>query len=236
MTGHTIRYGNKIIPFELIQTERKTVETRVKPDGSVEVRAPADLDLDKIIEIVSKRGRWIMRKKVHFQQYPREDLKKRFVGGETHRYLGRQYRLKIIPSENHQVKMKGGYIEIHTPDDSPEVVEILLYNWYREHAEVKFDRILDDAMKVVKKHGIKRPEMKIKRMKRMWGSCIHDKNRIHLNLELIRAPAYCIEYVIYHELVHLKIPNHQKKYYRLLNTILPDWKKRKNRLEAFQIG
>ncbi|MEA3558522.1 MAG: SprT family zinc-dependent metalloprotease [Candidatus Thermoplasmatota archaeon] len=231
-----ITYGDQKIPFILVRSKRKTIETRVRPDGSVEVRAPSNLSIKRILEVVNRRGRWIIKKRVHFQQYPREDMKKRYVGGETHRYLGKQYRLKIIPSEDHKVKMKGKFIEVHTPDSSPLIVEELLYNWYMRHAEMKFDQILDDAMKVVKKYGIKRPEMKIKRMKRRWGSCIPQKNRIHLNLELIRTPPYCIEYVIYHELVHLKEPNHQKEYYRLLNIVQPDWKKNKKDLERFTMS
>jgi predicted metal-dependent hydrolase len=235
MNDYEVSYGNQKIPFELVRSKRKTLETQVKPDGSVEVRAPIELETSKILEIVSKRGRWITRKKLHFQQYPKEELRKKYVSGETHRYLGKQYRLKVIPSETYQVKLKGGYIEIHSPVDSPQIVEELLYNWYRSHADKKFDQILDQAMEVVRKHGISKPEIKIKRMKRRWGSCIHGKNRIHLNLELIRAPSYCISYVIYHELVHQKVPNHQKKYYSMLNQILPDWKERKYRLEKVNL-
>ncbi|HHD16656.1 MAG TPA: M48 family peptidase [Euryarchaeota archaeon] len=232
MTVHQISYGDMIIPFELVRSDRKTIETRVRPDGSVEVRAPMDLDLERILEIVNRRGRWIIKKRIQFRKYPIEDSKKRYVSGETHRYLGKQYRLKIITSEGYLVKMKGRFIEIHTPDASPEIVEELLYEWYREHAEIKFNQILDTIMEVVKKHGIQRPEIRIKRMKRRWGSCIPGKNRIHLNLELIRTPAYCIEYVIYHELIHLKVPNHQKSYYSLLRLVIPDWKERKSKLES----
>jgi predicted metal-dependent hydrolase len=231
MTVHEICYGDQTIPFELIRSDRKTLETRVKPDGSVEVRAPSDLDLDRIMEIVTKRGRWILSKKIHFLQYPRERTTLKFVSGETHRYLGKQYRLKVIRDTQTCVKLKGRFIEVRTPSTSPEIIEILLYNWYRDRAENRFQKVLDDAMKVFGKYGIKRPEMNIKRMKRRWGSCIHDKNRINLNLELIRTSTYCIEYVIYHELAHLKIPNHQKEYYRLIDTLLPDWKERKRTLE-----
>ncbi len=229
MNDYEIPYGSQMIPFSLVRSKRKTLETRVKPDGSVEVRAPKDLEIKKILDIVTKRGRWILNKKAHFQQYPREETKKKYVSGETHRYLGTQYRLKVIKSDETKVKMKGKYIEVHTKIIDPEFVEFLLYNWYLEHAEIK--NILDEAMKVVKKHGIKRPNLKIKRMKKRWGSCIPQKNKIHLNLELIRTPPYCIEYVIFHELVHLKFPNHQIEYYSLLRTVLPNWKEQKNKLE-----
>ncbi len=121
---------------------------------------------------MNKRGRWIVKKRLHFEQFPKEELKKRYVSGETHRYLGRQYRLKVIDSQTNNVKMKGRYIEVYTYDQSPEFVELLLYEWNRTHAEIKFNDILDEAMKVVIKYGIKRPEMKIKRMKKRWGSCV----------------------------------------------------------------
>jgi hypothetical protein len=72
-----IIYGNQRIPFKLVRSNRKTLETRVKPDGSVEVRAPEDLDIKKVLEIVNKRGRWVVKKRLHFRQYPKEDLNKR---------------------------------------------------------------------------------------------------------------------------------------------------------------
>lgn len=236
MTRYEIKYGSKRIPFELVRSDRKTLETRVKPDCSVEVRAPGDLSTEKILEIVSKRGNWITKKITHFKQYPRENLEKRYVSGETHRYLGKQYRLKLIRDDDYNVKLKGKFLEVHTPDDSPEIVENLLYNWYRDHAEKKFDQILDEAMSIMKKHGLKRPELRIKRMKRRWGSCIAGKNRIHLNLELIITPTHCIEYVMIHELVHMKIPNHQKEYYRFLDQVLPNWRESKKKLEHFKLS
>ena len=236
MSKRLIRYGDHVIEFTVIRSDRKTLETRVHPDLSVTVRAPLKATDEKIMSIMEKRASWILKKQIYFTDFLPKEPPRKYVNGETHRYLGRQYRLKIISSEKNEVKLKGQYITIGSiHKDGRTYNEQLLYNWYHERAEKKYEEMLDSMMEKVGKYGVMKPDMIIKRMKRRWGSCSPEKNRINLNLELIRAPSHCIEYVIMHELCHLKYPHHDGKYYDFLSMVMPDWKERKGRLKEVHI-
>ncbi|MEQ8172293.1 MAG: M48 family metallopeptidase, partial [Candidatus Eremiobacterota bacterium] len=114
---------------------------------------------------------------------------------------------------------------------NPERIKTLLGNWYLDHARVKFNQRVNLCYEKIKKYDINTPlRIKIKQMKKRWGSC--SKNgTILLNRELIKVPSHCIDYVITHEMCHLKHYNHNKKFFKLLSRVMPDWQNRKERLE-----
>jgi predicted metal-dependent hydrolase len=130
-----------------------------------------------------------------------------------------------------EVRLLGGRIHIHTqhPRDAAHV-RGLLSGWYRSHAMVRFERAVDKAMPLFKKHHIKRPIVRAQHMRKRWGSCT-PKGTILLNPELIQAPGACIDYVVVHELCHLVYPDHGADFTKLLARVLPNWKKWKARLE-----
>ena len=163
MILHSINYGNHNIEFCIIYTERKTIETRVYPDLSLEVRAPMNTEMDVVEKIVRKRAAWILKQKKYFSNFLPEIPQRLYISGETHKYLGRQYRLKIIPESENSVKLKGKYIFISTINDNISFKENLLYEWYREKAEKKFNDILDNLINPLRKYGLVRPEIKIKK-------------------------------------------------------------------------
>jgi predicted metal-dependent hydrolase len=240
---YQIQYGNKIIKFDISFAERKTLEIAVLPDQSVFVKAPAGKRLEEVLRRVQKRARWIVKQQSYFASVTHSFPPKEYVSGETFRYLGKQYRLKVMPLNSHFdeetptrecVKMIGRYIRVYTnrKDDSSHVKN-LLDRWYRAHAERKFEERIDLCSQVMQKYGIKRPQVKIRVMKNRWGS-FTPSGKVLLNLRLIEWPTYCIDYVILHELCHLKFPNHGKEFYRLLKTVLPEWEEIKKRLELVQ--
>lgn len=156
--------------------------------------------------------------------------------GKTHRYLGRQYRLKvdqINQFENESVKLLGRFLTIrtHRKVDNRHTKE-LLDEWYRAHAKQKFNERFELCMGNLQKYNIFRPELQLRQMKKRWGSYT-PSGKVLLNPQLIKHPIYCIDYVIIHELCHTKYPHHNKKFYQLLNKVLPDWQKRKHKLERF---
>ena len=229
---HAITYAGKSIPFHLIYSKRKSLEISVAPDNRVSVKAPLGTDEILIEQYVRKRAGWINRQIRYFTQFEPRAVKRRFVGGESHHYLGRKYRLKITPAETDDVLLKQGFFRIATTDARPEHVEKLLENWYRCRASTYFPEMLDQCWRLYHFHNgaAAKPALKIRRMKTRWGS-LSKGGRMTLNLELIKAPGECIEYVIVHELCHLLHPHHGKAFYDLLESRLPDWNKRKHRLE-----
>lgn len=230
---HSISYGNQKIEFEILYTNRKTLEISVFPNKEVLVKAPENSELEKIFKLVEKRARWIVKQRNYFDNIIKNSTTKEYVSGESFKYLGKQYRLKVYQiekSEKECVKLIGGYIRVFTKEKvNTKKVKKLVDFWYRNHALKKFEQRLKICFETVQKYGIEFPEFELRKMKTRWGSCLPD-GKIILNPKLIEAPTYCIDYVIFHELCHILYPNHNKEFYGLLDKILPKWKNYKNRL------
>lgn len=230
-----IFYGDKEIEFEVIRANRKTLDIAVDPDQRVTVKAPVDALLEEIDRRVKNHARWILKQQQYFSQFEPRTPSRRYVSGETHLYLGRQYRLKVQQSDRSSVKLKGRYLHIETPvPEDVERIRSLLDYWYRDRAQVKFDERLDFCFTAFKWIGCDRPPLQIRQLAKRWGSLTPGGVMI-LNCDLIRASSRHIDYVITHELCHLKYPDHSSNFYNLLKRIMPDWETRKQRLEQLLI-
>lgn len=225
-------YGKASIDFRLSRVDRKTLEIAVHPDQRVVVKAPLGTDDETIRTMVARRAGWIIRQQNFFRQFEPRTPERRYVGGETHLYLGRHYRLKIGCADRDAVKLTRGFFEIEVREEvSPEKVKLLLAQWCRDRAADKFGEIFDRCWPHFEKYSPVKPRMQIRQMRKRWGS-LSAKGILTLNLDLIRAPRECIDYVITHELGHLRHKNHGVEFYRLLDKVMPDWEKRKQKLEA----
>jgi predicted metal-dependent hydrolase len=227
-----IAYGKENIDFSLFHVDRKTLEITVHPDQSVVVKAPLGTDVEEVHRRVVRRADWIARQRRFFRQFDPRTPARCYVGGETHLYLGRRYRLKISHGNRDAVKLTRGFFEIEVNGAiSPEKVKGLLDRWYRERAAVRFRESFDRCWTHFEKFSFNKPELQIKKMQKRWGS-LSAKGRLTLNIDLIRAPRECIDYVIAHELSHLRDQSHDSKFYRLLGRVIPDWEKRRQKLEV----
>jgi predicted metal-dependent hydrolase len=233
MKSHTgsLVYGGSEITFQVQHAQRKTLEIAVHPDGSVIVKAPIDTSLDEVQQRLSRRARWVTKQLLYFQQFQPRTPKRRYLSGETHLYMGRQYRLKVIKSEETGVKLARGFLYVGGPERlGPKKVGEILDNWYLQRARTKFQESLDRNLRYFLRNGYEQPSLHIRKMKTRWGS-LSSRGTLTLNQELIRAPRNCIDYVVTHELCHLKHKDHSARFYRLLEQIMPDWERRKHRLE-----
>ncbi len=232
---HKVEYGSEEVEFDLFYLDKKHLSISVTPDSQVKVYAPAGKTLDQVLARVRRRMPWIIKQKRHFNKFKPPLPPRQYVSGETHIYLGRQYRLKVIRAKEESVKLKGKYLYVRTPDrNDSERIKVLVENWYNEHARAVYEKKLEGCYQVARKYGVPYPGIKMRRMKTRWGSCSKSGD-ILLNTELIKAPIHCVEYVIMHELCHMKVRNHDKEFYKLLSRCMPDWKRRKKRLESVSI-
>ncbi|MCC5934800.1 MAG: M48 family metallopeptidase [Balneolales bacterium] len=225
---HTITYGKKSISYELKFSERKTLGIEVYPDMRVVVIAPEGTADAKIITKVKSKAPWIVKQLRDFEKYQPLSVQKKFVSGETHLYLGRQYILKTEPGRTGSVKLRGKYIHVTTPKQ--EKTEELLYEWYRVKAEHHFAVIIKELLPEFVRKEISIKDLIIRKMNTRWGSCT-PAGTITLNLHLIKAPRRCIEYIILHELCHLVYHKHDSRFYGLLGSLMPNWKNWKEKLE-----
>lgn len=231
MQVHTLQYGASIIEFSLVFSERKTLGIKVHPDVTVEVQAPFETSIDKVKEKVKNKASWILKQKDFFLAFHPLTPPRLYVSGETHMYLGKQYRLKLITSKVEYVKLKNGYIHVGVKNQLDKLgVKKLLHKWYLEKAKIHFEAIFKKNLPLTKKLSDKEVLLKYRWMTKRWGSC-DSKGTIHLNVELMKASKKCIEYVMIHEMCHLKYFNHSSKFYTLLESILPNYKETKQTLE-----
>ena len=221
-------FGSRKIKYELSYQDRKTLGIRVYPDCKVRVIAPYDTSNEKLQSKLKEKAPWIIRQQLDFLSYQPLTPPRKYINGETHLYLGRQYKLRIEEDSQNDVKLLRGRLLVSRK--SKTKVENLLMEWYREKAQIHFENTLQKILPLFRKYGISQPELLIRQMPTRWGSCTA-KGKVILNPELIRAPKGSIEYVIIHELCHLIHHNHTKAFYELQETIMPDWKKWKERLE-----
>lgn len=233
MEKHSVKYGERIIEFELERKNVKNINLKVKPDMKVVVSANSKVPLEYILNFVRQKAPWIIKNIGYFKDVQSEyKTIKEYVSGESFKYLGKQYRLKVEESSKESVRYYQGFIELRLKDKKDTVrKKKLIDKWYREKAVQNFSESLKRIYPLVENYGIQYPEIQIRTMKARWGSCLVGKNTIMLNHELIKAPKFCIDYVVLHELVHFKHRNHDAEFYDFVTLLMPDWKQRKEILD-----
>jgi predicted metal-dependent hydrolase len=201
------------------------------PDGRVRVAAPVAISDAAVRVAVIGRLRWIKQKQAGFEEQSRESARE-MTSGESHFYRGRRYRLRVVESEGTpRVELRGhtAIVLYLRAGSTTEERERLLQRWYRDRLREGVSRLLSRWQADL---GVEVSEWGIKRMKTKWGSCNPNAGRIWLNLELIKKPPACLEYVLVHELTHLLIAKHDDRFLRLMDRHLPTWRRRRAELNA----
>lgn len=233
MTKHTVTFGEKEITFSLERKKVKNINLNIRPDMTIMVSANEKVPLEVIKDFVREKGAWICKNVSYFRKFqPGEEYEMEYVSGESVKYLGRQYRLRVREAKTEDVKYFRGFIYIDVQDTKDFEKKKKLFNrWLADKANIHFNESLDRMYYLVRHYGIPKPGIKIREMKSRWGSCHREDGIILLNSELIKAPKYCIDYVVLHELIHFKYKNHDAGFYTFLTALMPDWEKRKKILD-----
>jgi len=233
---HIIEFGSRKIPYRLHRADRKRLRIVVYPDLTVDVYAPRAANDEKVHSAVHKKAAWIARKLDKLETYHPLPTPKRYVSGETLVYLGRHYRLKVMKASMQPAKLIGCFLRVWVEEkNDTQSVKKAVDQWYRKRARETLGRYLEKCFTVASRHGVPHPFLVIRAMRTRWGSC-SNKGRITLNVDLVQVPVHCIEYVIIHELCHLKHNNHSKAFHSLLTRCQPDWRKRKETLDRFRLS
>ncbi len=215
----------------------RTLRLSVRPEGTVIVRAPRRTSQTQIRAHAESKAAWILQHLERFRAL-REAMPQppAFLSGETHDYLGCGYRLEVSQGDRNLVRLTKDCLEVTTLfPPSPDKVRRLMEAWYLKQARELFLRLIRDLAPHLDALDVPRPaRLKIRAMTTRWGTCSRSGS-ITLNRHLIRGPLPCVEYVVAHELCHLKHHGHDKRFYGLLTTIMPDWKERRKRLREVPI-
>lgn len=221
-------YGSYKYEYTHIREDRKTMSLTVKPDMTIVLKTPQKATQRKIDSFMKRKWLWLEKQLQYFKKYQRKKYKKEYVSGESFLYLGRQYTLKVKKTNKNKVSLYRGKLTIETKNKNRKYVKRQLDMWYNERAEIIFKKRFNEVFKNFKYDN--KPELVTRKMKKRWGSFLSDK-KIILNPRLIKAPKECIDYVITHELCHIKHKTHSKNYYIYLEKMYPGWEKVKEQLE-----
>ena len=223
-------FGMRRINYNLTYKDRKSLGVKVLPDTTVEVIAPESADENDVARKIRAKAPWIIKQQDFFISFKPATPVRRFVNGETHLCLGRQYKLKVIVGDTAIIKAFRGQLFIYATNDDTKQIAKQLEQWYKQKATLIFNSLLLEILPLFKRYNIAEPTLYIRKMTKRWGSCTK-AGKIILNVELIKAPKGSIEYVIIHELCHLVQHNYTKAFFDLENRMMPEWKKWKERLE-----
>ena len=222
----TFIINGRTLDCEIKRSRRKTVALYVFPDNRVEIRVPWLYNTNNVEPFLIKHSRWLFNR---LDSKNASDMTpKRFVDGELHYFLGKQYPINVNISSRNSVIFKDDVICISAK--SPDLVESLLDRWYLEQAKRVFQEVSIPLIRQMEKYNVAPTSFTIRKMKTRWGSCSR-KGSISLNLHLIKLPEQCIKEVILHELCHLVHFNHSKEFYALMTAEMPDWKNWKKELK-----
>jgi predicted metal-dependent hydrolase len=189
--------------------------------------------LKTINRIVQEKSGWITKHRDNYKGKEQNNLNRQYINGETHLFRGNKSVLKIQKSGKASVRFYDGTIELGlAKTDDPQSIKWLLYQGYKNEASVVFPEIFKRVLKKYDNQMFKPSSLIIRTMKRRWGSC-SNKGIITLSTELIKLPDLFIEYVIIHELCHLKHHNHGTAFYKLLSELFPEWKSIRKELRKY---
>ncbi|MCK9473745.1 SprT family zinc-dependent metalloprotease [Sulfurimonas sp.] len=214
-----------IIDYELIRSKRKSIGITIERDAKVVVNAPLDLDNKEIEKHVHKKRVWIWEKLAIKKSIIDNIASKKFVSGESFSYLGRNYRFQIVEG-NSELKLKNGWFVLGQKKQ-PKSKEIFKA-WYSEHLKTKIDERLESICKMA---NILKPDFKIMELGFRWGSCTKD-GVLNFNWKIAMAPIGVIDYIIVHEIVHLKEHTHNEKFWKEVGKIMPNYAEKKEWLKA----
>ena len=201
-----IQINDKIYPIEVIYKANKNMYLRIKDGPKIEITVPKSMPKQMINKFVEKNIKYIV---THVEKKEKviENKKNKFE------FLGHYYNISYTNKYGITLSDTTAYIGKNTNID----------NWYKKEAKEMFKEYYDECFKKFKEAELK-PDLKIRRMKSKWGVCNITKNTITLNQELIKLEPICLEYVIYHELSHLKHHNHSKDFWSLVEVYVPNYK------------
>lgn len=233
MPQDKIIYNYEDLEYRIVYSKRRTIGISVHPDSTVYVRVPYRTSEKTINRIVSEKYDWVIKHRDNYRNLDNSNLKNSYLDGETHLFRGKKSVLKIVRSARLYVRFLDEIIEIGIDKDySPEAIKKILYTGYKTEAGKHFPQLLNKVLTEHERYGFRPANLIIRTMKRRWGSC-SNKGVITLSTELIKLSDQLIEYVIIHELCHLRHHNHGVKFYELLSEIFPEWKSVRKELRKY---
>lgn len=223
------------IKITVTRKRMKNVRLKIFPDLRVVLSSPKGVSDEWLAKFINEKNVWIEEKLAFYKK--NYESKQEFARGISTKVLGRDVQLHIEESCVKKILHREDNIIIYTPDKSDhKTITKQLDAWWRNEANSYYEGILSRYFPIIEKYQNEKPRLYVRKMKTLWGSYSVKLNKITINYTLFRAVPPCVEYVIFHELVHVLYPNHSKHFYDFLSIHMPDWKDRKRLLNSELAG
>ena len=221
---------------KVVRTDIKNTHISIHPpEGHLRIAVPYNISEEAVrLAIISKLN-WIKEKQKSFKDQLRQS-EREYITGESHYFLGRRYLLdlnytdnepNVIIKNNHRLNL------LTSQDATKEQRELIMTKWYKDEMNKLLIPLVD---KWQNKIGIDIDSYNIRKMKTKWGSCNHDQKRILLNLELVKKPVHCLEYVLVHEMIHFLENTHNTVFVFYMDKFLPQWRTIKKELNQLPLA
>lgn len=228
-----VQFGRSTIPYRIVRSHRqKTVAVGIDAVEGVRVRAPRSTPVSKLDQIVHRKAKWIVERRRRHEDLPPTPSAREFVSGETFLYLGRQYRLKVVRREGSNpvgVRLVGGHLVVAQPggrSSRKSETRKLLEEWYRARAR---DRLPGRVPTWAEKLGLEPTAVLIREQRKRWGSA-DTRGVVRLNWRVVQAPQRLVDYVLAHELAHLRFRDHTREFWATVGAVMPDYEGRREDL------
>lgn len=222
-----IEIGNRKINYTITRSNRRTIGISVSLKHGVRISAPKRISDKQIAEVVNEKADWILNKLSYLESIKSEVPKINFTDGEKFSVLGKEYTLKINvspPMSSSSVTLSDNLIIVNLTEDNAcnlsDSVRKHLIDWYKNYAKVIVAQRIEHFSKLM---NVVPRNLVIKELKSIWGSCT-PKNTININWKIIMAPLEIVDYLVVHELTHIKIKNHSKQFWQMAESIYPNVK------------
>ncbi len=227
-----------VIPCLLIRSaRRRTIEIAVSASSHARVTAPRGVPIDQITHFIQGKADWILQKLRERRSCETRLSRRRYEPGHRFLFLGKDYPLEIAAQEIRDgIHFDGRRWAVCVPQDADgeqaSRIKKVLCQWYRQQAK---ELLGTRTFHYARRMGVEPRRITVKTQKRLWGSCNHRGQSINLNWALVMAPLEVIDYVVVHELCHLEVPNHSKRFWHAVAKILPDYRVRQHWLKAHAV-
>ena len=226
-----------VLPVSVSLKKMKQVRLKVFPSGEIKLSVPTGTPEEWIAEYLNDKAGWIEETLEFFIQTRPIEKEKHFVSGSSTRILGRQLTIQVYQARRKQIIREDSVLNVYTPETDQQIIDKQVNNWWQKTSKEYFQDVLNRLYPIVEKHGVQRPDICVKKMRTLWGSCSRTNQKINLNFYLYKASVPCIEYVVLHELAHFLYPYHNKEFFDFITVHMPDWQYRKQQLDyEFVIG
>lgn len=229
-----INYKDQCFEYEVVKKEVKNIGIRITPDGIVRVTSPTFIEDSYVHEVVYKRADWILLKLKLIGEMNKSVLNRKYSRGDSIVYLGMEYKLNVIEEVEGEcrIRLKGEEFEVHVKpewdeEEREKSIRAGLVEWYKHEAFKQFKdrtRFYSEILKLYPDN------IRVKEQKSVWGSC-SSKNNINFNWKLIMAPQAVLDYIVVHEICHLKHRDHSKNFWGLVEQTMPDYRSRRKWLK-----